>query len=67
MPNTTPVDKEPLANYGPDPLERIFQQLVIITLILKEAYDISDQDYDFYNQNTGPQNPNVNPNFTEPL
>ena len=67
MPTGTPVDKEPLATYGPDPLERIFQQLVIISLILKEAYDISDNDWDYYNQFSGVSNPNVNPNFTEPL
>lgn len=65
---TTPVDKEPLANYGPDPLERIYQQLVIINYTLKQAFNITDEDFTYFTQSTSPSGPGVNnPNFTEPL
>lgn len=62
-PMTSP-DKEPLAQVGANPLERIYQQLVIINYVLKQAFNITDEDYTFFTQQT---NAPVNPNFTEPL
>lgn len=60
-------DKEPLATVGSSPLERIYQQLVIITYVLKQMASIPDEDFTFFTQPTGAISPNINPNFTEPL
>lgn len=62
------LDQNPFASVGPDPLERIYEQLCIITMILKQGFNITDEDYTFFYQNTSPANPNINnPNFTSPL
>ena len=57
-------DKEPLAQVGSSPLERIYQQLVIQNMILKQAFNITDTDDSFF---TIPTNLTTNPNFSEPL
>lgn len=52
------------------PLERIFQQLVIITMILREGFGMNlEEDYTFTGLAVPPMNPAIpaNPNFTEPL
>lgn len=62
------ADQNPLQTIGSSPLERIYQQLVIINYVLKQAFNITDEDYTFFPPSTtGPVNPNVSPNFTEPL
>jgi hypothetical protein len=57
-------DTEPLAQVGSSPLERIYQQLVIQTYILKQIAGITDEDYTFFTQ---PTNMQINPNFSELL
>lgn len=53
---------------GSSPLERIYQQLVIITLVLKEGFGIPDEDFTLMGLPTPTMNPPIsNPNFTEPL
>ena len=59
----TAPDTQPLAQVGSSPLERIYQQLVIITYVLKQMANITDEDYTFFTQPTGPVSPNINPNF----
>jgi hypothetical protein len=51
------------------PLGLIYQQLKIITLILKEIANITDDDFTLLGKGTPTLNPPIppNPNFTEPL
>jgi hypothetical protein len=66
--NTNPTSNpNPFASLGPNPLERIYEQLCIITMILKQGLNITDEDYNFYYIQNNPISPNSNPNFTEPL
>ena len=64
--NLTP-DQNPLATLGSSPLERIYQQLVIITMLLGQAFNINDESYTFFPQNRSAQAPNISSNFTESL
>ncbi len=56
-------DREPLANVGSSPLERIYQMLVIIDLHLMQAFNLTDTQDTFFTQPTGSVSPNINPNF----
>lgn len=55
---------------GSSPLERIYQQLVIITMVLREGFgQEEDDDTSVSGLAIPPMNPliPINPNFTEPL